>query len=54
MDTQSPPHATRAPDEDLAFLAAWEDGVLPRSIDAATILRVRQIRRAKQAVTFLD
>lgn len=33
--------------KDLAFLSAWEDGILPRSIDAATILRVRQIRRAK-------
>ena len=46
--------ASRVPDDDLAFLAAWEDGILPRSIDAATILRVRQMRRAKEEVTFLE
>jgi hypothetical protein len=33
--------------KDLAFLAAWEDGTSPRSIDAATILCVRQIKRAE-------
>jgi hypothetical protein len=31
--------------DDLAFLEAWEKGQGPRSIDAATVLRVRQIRR---------
>jgi hypothetical protein len=33
-------------DKDREFLAAWDGGLLPRSIDAATILRVRQIKRA--------
>jgi hypothetical protein len=31
---------------DLTFLAAWEGDTLPRSIDPATILRIRQILRA--------
>jgi hypothetical protein len=34
---------------DLAFLAAWERDSLPRSIDAGTILRIRQMRRAGAA-----
>ncbi len=32
--------------KDLNFLSAWEGGILPRSIDAATMLRIRQIKRA--------
>lgn len=31
--------------DDLAFIEAWEKGEGPRSIDAGTILRVRQLRR---------
>jgi len=49
-----PPHPAPPPprggeyilDKDHEFLAAWDGGLLPRSIDAATILRVRQIKRA--------
>jgi hypothetical protein len=32
--------------KDQSFLSAWEGDILPRSIDAATMLRIRQIKRA--------
>jgi hypothetical protein len=45
------PGALKRPDgwnaaEDVRFLEAWDAGRLPRSIDASTILKVRQMRRA--------
>jgi hypothetical protein len=34
--------------DDLLFFEAWEKGLTPRSLDAGTMLRVRQIRRASK------
>jgi hypothetical protein len=50
VNSSGPVAAKDSAARDLAFLAAWEDGALPRSIDAGTILRVRQMRRAAKMV----
>jgi hypothetical protein len=48
MQTQTPPPSppNQATLDDTAFLSAWNQDQLPRSISPATILRIRQIQRA--------